>query len=191
MRVYGDAPPAAGRIAQTGFVAAPLLFVGQNQVNFQMPFDVEGMSAVWIAAARDGIESDHEMVSLAPAAPGIFVGGNGLAAVINDDGALNSAASPAAVGSIVTVFFSGLGPVQPRIPSGAPTPFTPLHLPRSSFSAQVAGQNASVVGVAMTPGFVGLAQMSLVVPEGLVAGKVSLQVTVAGRASNGILIEVR
>jgi uncharacterized protein (TIGR03437 family) len=191
MRVYGDAPAAAGRVEQTGFVAAPLLYVGPNQVNFQMPFDVEGMSAVWIAAARDGIESERQMVSLAPASPGIFVGGNGLAAVLNDDAALNSPASAAAGGSIVTVFFSGLGPVAPQIPSGAPTPFTPLHLPTSSFSAQVGGQNAPVVGVAMTPGFVGLAQMSLIVPEGLTPGQVSFQITVAGRASNGVLVEVR
>jgi len=191
MRVYGDAPAAASRVQQTGFVAAPLLYVGPNQVNFQMPFDVEGISAVWIAVARDGIESERQMVSLAPASPGIFVGGNGLAAVLNDDAALNSPASAAAGGSIVTVFFSGLGPVAPQIPSGAPTPFTPLHLPTSSFSAQVGGQNAPVVGVAMTPGFVGLAQMSLIVPEGLTPGQVSFQITIGGRASNGVLIEVR
>ena len=54
------------------------------------------------------------------AAPGIFVLDNGLAAVLNQDGALNTPLNPASRGSVLQVFVTGLGALVLSVASSNP-----------------------------------------------------------------------
>ena len=110
---------------------APLFFVSPSQINFQMPFEVTGPT-VRIAVTSGGVRGPEVMVNVAPAAPGIFTavpGGSGPGAVLNEDFSPNSAQNPAAVGSVIQIFATGLGATDPSLATGQPgATLPPLNL---------------------------------------------------------------
>jgi uncharacterized protein (TIGR03437 family) len=92
-------------------IPAPLLYVGANQINAVVPFGVAGSSATQIVATVNGAAAVAS-AQVAAVAPGIFtvdLTGAGQAVVLNQDGTLNSSAHPAARGSVLTLWVTGLG----------------------------------------------------------------------------------
>jgi uncharacterized protein (TIGR03437 family) len=53
------------------------------------------------------------------AAPGIFQLPSGYAAVVNQDGTINGPQNPAAIGSVVSLYVTGLGPLSPTPADGS------------------------------------------------------------------------
>jgi uncharacterized protein (TIGR03437 family) len=113
--VNGKAPTSLGGV-QVLFdgVAAPLLYVGPNQINAVVPYrpntDRSTVQVVTPSGTINGLTisnrpSEPEIV-LAPVGTGRITG---LAAAINQDGTVNSATNPAAPESVVSVWVSGLG----------------------------------------------------------------------------------
>jgi len=51
--------------------------------------------------------------------PGIFTSNNGAAIVVKADGTVNSSTNPAAIGSIVSIYLTGMGLTTPIAPDGA------------------------------------------------------------------------
>jgi uncharacterized protein (TIGR03437 family) len=113
--VNGEAPTSLGGV-QVLFdgVAAPLLFVGPNQINAVAPYrpitDRSAVHLVTPSGTIDGLTiSSRPSVPeffLAPVSPGQITG---LAAAINEDGTVNSIKDPAEPESIVSVWVSGFG----------------------------------------------------------------------------------
>jgi uncharacterized protein (TIGR03437 family) len=68
------------------------------------------------------------------AVPGVFTVDGTYALAINQDRSLNSAKNPAPVGTIVTVWATGLGPITPAQADGT---LVPLPLPSNVFSIGV------------------------------------------------------
>jgi uncharacterized protein (TIGR03437 family) len=102
-------------------VVAPLLFVSPQQINAQVPYGIAaGPAAVVIRTT--GVPSPPVTVTIRPAAPGIFNDSHGQAAALNADGSPNSVLHPASVGSFVSVFFTGQGPVKVHVEDGAAPP---------------------------------------------------------------------
>jgi len=66
---------------------------------------------------------------------GIFVFGQNRAVAQNQDLSLNGADNPAAVGSIITLYFTGEGASVNPVATGAAAPLTPLSVPSFSTSA--------------------------------------------------------
>jgi uncharacterized protein (TIGR03437 family) len=91
---------------------APLLYVGANQINAIVPFSVAGKTSTQIVATVNNVPATPRQQTVAAAAPGIFtadMSGTGQAVVLNQDGSVNSATNPAARGSILTMWLTGLG----------------------------------------------------------------------------------
>jgi uncharacterized protein (TIGR03437 family) len=65
------------------------------------------------------------------ATPAVFMVDGRYAAALNQDGTYNSASKPAAPGSIVTVYATGLGPITPSQPDGS---LIGLPLPTNTFT---------------------------------------------------------
>jgi len=169
---------------------APLLMVAEGQVNLQIPYEAAGAETILLSAARDGLESERFPVPLAPAGPGIFRLGEGLASVLNQDGSVNAPENPARPGDVLTVYFSGAGAVDPPLATGAAADTSPLRVPVGEVAAEVAGAPARVLGAALSPGFVGLAQASVEVPAATGSGVLPLALWVGGARSNGVTIWV-
>ncbi len=168
-------------------IAAPLFYVGPNQINAQVPYEVQPGTASVVVTGIAGA-SMSTTITVAKASPGIFLNG-AHAVVINQDGTLNTTANPAHTGSIVTVYLNGLGALDHPVQTGDVASSVVLSRASQSYFATINGQTAMVMYLGLTPGFVGLAQANIVVPPG-VTGDVPLFINVGGAPSNTAVISV-
>jgi uncharacterized protein (TIGR03437 family) len=102
-------------------VPAPLLYVSANQINAIVPFEVAGKSSTQIVATVNGATSIARQQPVVAAAAGVFtvdMTGAGQAVVLNQDGTLNSSTNPAARGSVLTLWLTGLGVLSQPYPDG-------------------------------------------------------------------------
>jgi uncharacterized protein (TIGR03437 family) len=123
------------------------------------------------------------------AAPDIFAYGANRAIVINSDGSLNDSNHPAAAGSAITVYLTGLGPLDNPVQTNTLTPVQPYSRPTLPASATVGGKTAPILFLGLTPGGIALAQANLTLPS-LGAGDYPVVITIAGTPSNAPLITV-
>ena len=167
---------------------APVLYITPGQVNFQIPWETS-IGTATVTVIVNGKTSAAVSVPVSIAAPGLFVSSAGRAAVQNAGSSTNSPSNPAKVGSTVTAYLTGSGPVSPSVADGAPSP-TPAAQVTSSVSATIGSASADVSFAGLAPGFVGLLQMNIVVPSGLANGTYPLAVTIAGEKSNAGSISI-
>jgi uncharacterized protein (TIGR03437 family) len=97
---------------------APLLWVQDGQINTIVPWSVAGPTTE-ICVTYNTVETDCLSSAVVQAAPGVFTTDGTHAIALNQDGTLNSAANPAALDSTVTIFATGLGPIDPPLADGA------------------------------------------------------------------------
>ncbi len=103
-------------------IAAPLIYVSENQINAVAPFGIAGQTQTSVQIINQGIILPAVSVPTAESAAGIFTldsSGAGQAAAINQDGSLNDYAHPAKRGSIVSIFLTGAGAMQPSVVDGS------------------------------------------------------------------------
>ena len=110
----GNYPTTLGGVTvgfSAGFVTIParLLYVGPNQINFQVPFALSATTPV-IVTTPTGPLAALSFRNL----PNI-----GIFGVINPDGTINSQSNPAPVGSAVAIYATGLGAPEPSSEDGA------------------------------------------------------------------------
>jgi uncharacterized protein (TIGR03437 family) len=159
-------------------VRTPLQYVSANQINAQVPFEVSAGQA--IAELRSaGVAPAGIQFPIAPVAPGVFAKANGSL----------SLDEPATAGSVVTVYLTGQGPVQPAVSTGAAAPASPLAQAVYPVTATIGGLPAEVDAAALSPGSVGLFQVKLRVPQ-IDRGSYPLVVSVNGISSGSRLISV-
>jgi len=168
---------------------APLIFVGQFQANFQIPFETKPGMATVVVTANEA-ESLAAMVNVSAVAPGIFVTGTNQAVVLNSDNSVADSASPAKVGSVVVMYVTGLGPLDHPLPTGSPASNNPLSNATVVPTVTVGGANAVVQFAGMSPGFVGLGQINMVIPK-LATGTYPVVVTQGTQSSNNPVMSVR
>jgi len=169
---------------------APLFYLSPGQINAQMPEDIKpGVATVIV---KNGSATSNAVAVIIPATgtPGTFVYGSNRAIVQNQDLSLNSPTAPAKVGDVLTVYFTGGGPVNAAgtLVTGAPTPggLSPVS---GTNTVKVSGVDATVTYMGLTPGSIGLYQADFVVPK-VAAGDHPLVITISGQASNNPLIAV-
>jgi uncharacterized protein (TIGR03437 family) len=160
-------------------ISAPLSFVSSQQINAQVPWETSGNANVVVTV--NGQSTPALQVTTAAIAPGIFATQSGQALAFNSDGTIAGAAGtisginshPAVAGDTLTFYVNGLGPVTPAITDGAASSdqlrnagVTPVFIDSVGCMVQFAG---------LSPTFVGVDQVNIVVPEG-VHGVVPLQI---------------
>jgi uncharacterized protein (TIGR03437 family) len=104
---------------------APLLWVQDGQINTVVPWSVAGKTTK-ICVTYNNVPTNCLTYPVAAAAPGVFMVDSYHAAALNQDGSINSATNPAPPNSIVTVYATGLGPINPQPADGALVAATPL-----------------------------------------------------------------
>jgi len=182
--VSGEAGPdgmfptelAGVRVSFDG-MPAPLLYVQGQQINTVVPWGVaEDYNSTYeggtqVSVQIGSVATNTFTVPLAAAAPGIFVSNAAnQAAVLNQDGTLNSPSNPAAAGSIIAIYGTGGGATSPAGQTGALSPLiqAPLTLP---VAVQIGGQTAKVVYAGAAPGLIsGAIQINVLIPDTLLPG---------------------
>jgi uncharacterized protein (TIGR03437 family) len=171
---------------------APLFYVSPGQINAQMPEDIQAGVATVIV--KNGSSTSNAVAVMMPATgtPGISTYGNNRAAVVNQDGSLNSTSAPAKVGDVLTAYFTGGGPVDAagKVTSGDRSP-AGLSWVTGTYSVTVGGVQSNTINyMGLTPGSIGLYQANFVLPS-VAAGDHPVVITISGQESNAPLIAVK
>jgi uncharacterized protein (TIGR03437 family) len=181
---------------------APILYVSNCQIDAVVPFSVNpGMplftgpfstSSTFVSVASGDETIGPMELPVDAAVPGIFTvtgTGTGQAAVINQDGTLNSASNPAPRGSIIAVYVTGTGALSPQIPDGSLGPSTPpFPAPVINISAQIGSSAAPIVFAGQAPTLIaGLTQVNVQIPPDAPTGP-SIPITIqAGGYSTSVM----
>lgn len=164
-------------------IRAPLIFAASGQINLQVPYEVAGQGSALVVVQNNAASSDPVTVRVASAQPGIFAqSGSSQASAVNSDNTVNSAQNPAARGSVVTLYASGAGVVDPPVPTGQPAPALPLSV-ANAVVLRIDGIDAKLFFGGLAPGFVGLLQLNAEVPARSATGSVPVELTIRGQAS--------
>jgi uncharacterized protein (TIGR03437 family) len=186
-------PTSLGGVTVTfnGF-NAPLLYVSPGQINAQIPFAVPSNQTVNIVVNNNGVLSGPQTVDVNAYAPGVF-SLNGYAVAIHSDGSLAAPASaipqissrPAAPGETLEILTTGLGPVSPPALTGNNS-LDMLRHTIATPSVLIGGSLAQVTFSGLSPQFVGVYQLNVVVPPNISpGGSIQLQVQIGGAVDTG------
>jgi uncharacterized protein (TIGR03437 family) len=151
-------------------IRAPLLYVSPGQINAQVPPQTPAGAAT-VVVTSSGSPTPAASFQVASVAPQIFISSATRVLAFNQDESVNSAANPAAAGSVITVFLTGGGDLT------AP-------------AASIGDLAAQLTFAGPAPQTVGVAQMNMQVPA-LPPGDYQLQVTIGGAASNSGSISIK
>jgi uncharacterized protein (TIGR03437 family) len=194
-------------------VPAPLKDVvhsaASDQINAQVPWEAlpagTTSGTAQVVVSRNGVASAPLPITLGAAAPGIFTFPGGLGQAVaygNSDGAIAAPISsglpfpshPAKIGdpSTLVILLTGLGPVNPPVKTGANANDGQLHQTTTMPQVTVGGVAAQVVFAGLTPQFVGVYQLNIVIAAGTPTGNaIPLQVSMNGVTSrNDVTIAV-
>jgi uncharacterized protein (TIGR03437 family) len=184
-------------------------YVSPSQINVVVPYQIAGQTATGLYVAYDGQQSAVFRLAVTPAAPGIFTfnsTGNGQAIAQNVNGptagtnngpasgvnisGITLATSPAAQGSVVSVYATGGGVTNPPGQTGSLNSTTTLMpllnwTPTSgTVTATIGGVPTSVLFAGAAPGLIGgIYQFDLQIPVGVSGDALPLIITVNGTAS--------
>jgi uncharacterized protein (TIGR03437 family) len=157
-----------------------------NQINVFVPANYPFDTTASVVVEVDAALSQPVTVAVSATAPGIFTAdssGSGQGAILNQDGSLNSAANPAARGSIVSLFGTGLGLSTPQLPDGALALSTPYPAPQAAVTAFIGGQPADVLYAGAAPFLPGgVFQINARIPAAIAPGNAAASVSAAGIA---------
>jgi uncharacterized protein (TIGR03437 family) len=156
-------------------ITAQIVNSTTTHVDFIVPPAIQP-GAVNISVRLGGVEVANGQAVITPTGPGIFrqLPDDPVqpGAVENQDGSINSDSNPAARGSAITIFATGLGQL-----SGTPQVLFGDTLGQVQFSGLV-------------PQYPGLWQINAVVPPSL-SGQIPLFITAGNRSSNGVTVSIR
>jgi uncharacterized protein (TIGR03437 family) len=197
-----DTPSNMWTYSSANSMPAPLLFVGPNQINLQIPSGINLASAVPAQITEPDGSTLLATLNVTGSSPGIFTlssNGQGQAAVLNQDNSLNGipqlipGANAAAPGSVIQIFATGAGATNPALAPGeaAPSSGNPLVYTLVQPTVTIGGINAPVQFSGMAPGYPGVWQINVQVPKTVTPGNaVPLVVKAGGASSNAATVAI-
>jgi len=184
-----------GATVQFDGIPAFVFYNSSSQLNLQVPWELEGKSSTAVTVTANSITSAPQAVAVGPADPGIFSLGapqGGQGAIVTLAGIVVDANSPAHAGDYLEIYANGLGPVNSPPQSGAVAISSPPSKLIGNLVATIGGVPASVVFAGLAPGYIGLYQVNVQVPQGVAAGDaVPVMLSTGAMASNTVIISVR
>jgi uncharacterized protein (TIGR03437 family) len=130
---------------------APLLWVQDVQINAVAPWRLTPGKTTQVCVSYNQKTTNCLTWPVQQVAPGVFTVDGVHAAALNQDGTVNSADHPAPPGSIVAVFATGLGPIQPAQADGTlvefPLPANVVGVEVVAFSLTPAGPQSTVLEI--------------------------------------------
>ena len=166
-------------------LTAPLLYASATLINAQVPIETPAGPAT--VTVSNGLSTP---LTIAATAPGIFSIVAGQAAAVNLNGTVNGPANPVAAGGEIAVYVTGLGAVNPPVGDGVAASSTSLSYVAATVTATIDGQPANVIFAGLAPGYAGLYQVNVIVPQ-LAAGAYPIQFAVGGVLSNTASVNVQ
>src|ERR1019366_6529671 len=133
---------------------------GQQQINFQVPWEAASGPNATVAVENNGTTGASISVPVLAAQPGIFnysAGGNTFGAILHANFQLADTGHPAKAGETVLIYCTGLGAVSSPPADGAPGNGQPT---ATTPTVTIGAASAMVSFSGLAPGFVGLYQIN-------------------------------
>jgi uncharacterized protein (TIGR03437 family) len=168
--------------------AVPIAYTSPVLVLVQAPMTLTSGSPVSVQVNYNNQTSNTVQPIAQDTAPGIFTveqGGQGAIKAINlSNNQLNTMVTPAAKGSYITIYATGLGAVNPTVAAGQVTPSSPISpITKTDIAASIGGVPATVTFAGLAPGLRGYYQVNIQVPQGAPSGAQELVISTGGNAS--------
>ena len=172
--------------------AFPLYSVSPVEITAQIPFECSATGEV-TATVTVGGQTGTQTFVLALASPGLFTvngSGAGDGVIVHADNSLVSDARPASAGEELVIYATGLGGTNPSFETGSAA--NQINATALPVSVTIGGKAAKVTNAGLTQGWVGLYQVSAIVPSGL-SGSQSVVISVGSSYSSrtGVTLRVR
>ena len=169
----------------------PVVYVSDTQVNVLVPYETPLNTALSLIVTRANAISVPVKVAVFDAQPAILAtAGNGLGqghiyrATSSGGQVLADAKSPAGAGDVLVMYTVGMGAVTPAVKSGEASPSSTLARVSAPVTVTIGGQTATPQFAGLTPAFVGLYQVNVVMPSGVAAGgQTPVAVSVGAKSS--------
>jgi uncharacterized protein (TIGR03437 family) len=165
---------------------------GQQQINFQVPWELAGQPTAVLQVVNNGAVSFPITVPVLAAQPGVFaynVGADTFGVVLHSNFQLADSAHPVTGGEVVLVYCTNLGAVSPAIKDGVAG--TGNEITVATPTATIGNAPATVSFHGLAPDFVGLYQLNVQVPTGLTPGNRDLVLTISGASSIAVKLPVK
>ncbi len=187
-------------------VPGHLSFVGPNQVNVQIPWELQGQTSAFMKVSignfsslkcdSNGRNCITYTVPLNDYSPSLFEyieasTGRVLAAALDLNYVLAGTNHPIPRGSFVQLYVNGLGPVNNQPASGEPSPSQPLATTKVTPIVMIGGQQAAVDFTGLIPPYVGLYQVNVKVPTNIGPGVQPLVIIQNGVISKTSMLPVQ
>jgi uncharacterized protein (TIGR03437 family) len=175
-------------------VPVPMIFVSSNQINAQLPFNVDG-GATMVLRTPGGV-SDNYLFTIQPAAPSVFRTGTagpetGLATIMRaENNELVTPTNPIHPGDTITILATGLGRTNPLIDAGTPGPSDPLPSALITPIVTLGGTTLNAVSAELAPGQIGVYQITATVPKSGVPEGMPIPLVIK-QGTNATEIDVR
>jgi uncharacterized protein (TIGR03437 family) len=157
---------------------------GQEQLSVLAPFSLAGKNSTVVVVTTPGGSSAPVTVPVLGAQPGIFILDAASDGSVHANGSIVTAASPAAHGETVVLYATGLGTVSNGPQPGQPASSTTLAPANLTPQVTIGGFSAQVSFAGLTPGYIGLYQINVVVPNAAPSGAVDVTVQANNINSN-------
>ncbi|MEZ5354506.1 MAG: hypothetical protein R2762_17890 [Bryobacteraceae bacterium] len=166
----------------------PIRYADGQQINAQIPLDIVPNTQQQIVVKTNGALSVPEEFTVAVGEPGIFTkdqSGRGQGWVMKPDGVTPAEpGTPAIAGEALVIYCTGLGALDTLVGPGQPAPSSPVARTLAPVAVRIGGVDAAVLFAGLTPGFVGLYQVNVIMPTGVASGDaVPVVVSAQGRSS--------
>lgn len=169
--------------------AAPIYGVayanGEDQISVQVPYEVPvGPGVGQVQVYNNGVLEASVTVDSFTEDPGIFMYNGNYAVAVHADYSLIGPNNPARPGEVIVLYTTGLGPLNQNLVDGLGAPYNPLADTLDPFQVFINGENCYVDFSGLAPGFVGLYQLNITLPNDLPQGNLNVQI-VSPYASSG------
>lgn len=180
---------------------APLFYASYGQINLQVPVETAAGTAQ-VQVMRDGLPSNTVSLAIANrAARLLLIGVGSYGAIENTDFSIPMPIGsfpgvntrPAHIGDTLTLFGIGIGTTSPAAATGVPSSAAAsLASTPTVFFGDFGAQPATPLYAGVTPGFAGLYQVNVTIPQGVPAGNVDVRLMFPdGTVSNPVQIAVQ
>jgi uncharacterized protein (TIGR03437 family) len=171
-------------------VELPLLYVSNTQVNVAIPFNIQTNTSQQLVVLRGNAVSVPVSLAVFASEPSILSAsgsGSGQGLIFNAvTGVRADTNAPAGAGDYLVMYALGLGAVTPAVAIAEGTPSAPYEYAVGPVTVTIGGVPATVLFAGLTPGYVGLYQVNVMMPAGVAPGSnVPVTLSVAGKSGAG------
>ena len=171
-------------------IAAPIYAIanvkGQEQINFQTPFETAGQTRATVVVTRAGQSSPPVDVAVVDPQPAVYASGGQAILVHNADFTLVTAARPLVRGEFAFLYATGLGRTSNQPLTGAGASASPLAATQGVVGVTMAGISCDVQFAGLAPGLVGVYQVNFRVPPNAPGGAPDLVLAIGAASSPAV-----